>query len=435
MKKKKLVYIGLTADTIHHGHINLIESAREYGNIIVGLLTDKAVKDYKRMPLLTFDQRKKILINIKGVSKVVKQNDWDYAINIRKYKPDYMVHGSDWISGPQLKLRQNAIRELKKYKGKLIEIPYTKGVSSSALSMEQNKKFTTPETRLKSLIRLIEAKNFIRIIEAHNPISALIAENTNLKVKNKFKEFDGFWSSSLTDSTSMGKPDIEALDISERLSNINNIFDVTSKPLVMDIDTGGKTEHLKLNIRSMERLGISAVVMEDKTGLKKNSLNEITSNQKQEGLKQFCDKIDQINKVKMNDEFMTIARIESLILGKGMNDAINRANNYVEAGANGIMIHSKSKKPNEIFQFSDIFRKKYPDTPLVCVPSTYNSVKESTLINKKFNVVIYANHLFRASYPAMQKTAKSILKFGRSKELDSKLISIKEILKLIPGTN
>tara|TARA_B100001029_G_scaffold177636_1_gene182672 strand:+ start:992 stop:2299 length:1308 start_codon:yes stop_codon:yes gene_type:complete len=435
MKKKKLVYIGLTADTIHHGHINLIESAREYGNIIVGLLTDKAVKDYKRMPLLTFDQRKKILINIKGVSKVVKQNDWDYAINIRKYKPDYMVHGSDWISGPQLKLRQNAIRELKKYKGKLIEIPYTKGVSSSALSMEQNKKFTTPETRLKSLIRLIEAKNFIRIIEAHNPISALIAENTNLKVKNKFKEFDGFWSSSLTDSTSMGKPDIEALDISERLSNINNIFDVTSKPLVMDIDTGGKTEHLKLNIRSMERLGISAVVMEDKTGLKKNSLNEITSNQKQEGLKQFCDKIDQINKVKMNDEFMIIARIESLILGKGMNDAINRANNYVEAGANGIMIHSKSKKPNEIFQFSDIFRKKYPDTPLVCVPSTYNSVKESTLINKKFNVVIYANHLFRASYPAMQKTAKSILKFGRSKELDSKLISIKEILKLIPGTN
>ena len=203
----------------------------------------------------------------------------------------------------------------------------------------------------------------------------------------------------------------------------------------MDIDTGGKTEHLKLNIRSMERLGISAVVMEDKTGLKKNSLNEITSNQKQEGLKQFCDKIDQINKVKMNDEFMIIARIESLILGKGMNDAINRANNYVEAGANGIMIHSKSKKPNEIFQFSDIFRKKYPDTPLVCVPSTYNSVKESTLINKKFNVVIYANHLFRASYPAMQKTAKSILKFGRSKELDSKLISIKEILKLIPGTN
>jgi len=433
--KKKLVYIGLTADTIHHGHINLIENAKRYGNVIVGLLTDKAVSDYKRLPLLSYEHRKKILMNIKGVEKVVAQNEWDYSTNIRKFKPEYMLHGNDWIIGSMSSVRKNVIKELKKYGGKLIEIPYTKGVSSTALSIEQNKKFTTPELRLKNLRKLLEAKSFLRIIETHSPISALIAENSLIKKKNKIREFDGFWSSSLTDSTSMGKPDIEVLDISERLSNINKIFDVTSKPLIMDIDTGGKLEHLKLNIRSMERLGISAVVMEDKTGLKKNSLNEKTSNQKQENIKNFCEKIEQINKVKLNDEFMVIARIESFILGKGIKDAYLRASKYVEAGANGIMIHSKSKKTSEVFEFAKLFRKNNSSIPLVCVPSTYNSVKENQLIEKKFNIVIYANHLFRAAYPAMQETAKSILTFERSKEMDKKLISISDILKLIPGTS
>lgn len=432
---KQLVYIGLTADTIHHGHINLIEKGREYGDVIIGLLTDNAVSNHKRIPLLNFDQRKKILKNIKGVKKVVPQNEWDYSINIKKYKPKFMIHGTDWTSGPQLRLRKNVIKELNRYGGKLIEIPYTKGVSSTALSMEENKKYTTSELRLKKLNRILEAKNFLRIIETHNPISALIAENVNSNLKGKFKEFDGFWSSSLTDSTSMGKPDIEALDISERLNNINKIFDVTSKPLIMDIDTGGKIEHLKLNIRSMERLGISAVIMEDKTGLKKNSLNEKTSNQEQDSIENFSLKISEITNSKLNNEFMVIARIESFILGKGLKDAISRAQAYVEAGASGIMIHSKENTPRQIFNFSDKFRKLYPKLPLVCVPSTYNSVKEEELIKKKFNVVIYANHLLRAAYPAMINTAKSILKNSRSKECDKNMISIKEILKLIPGTN
>jgi len=431
----KIVYVGLTADTIHHGHINLIEKAREYGKVFIGLLTDKAVTNYKRIPLLTFEQRKKIIINIKGVSKVLPQNEWDYSINLKRLKPDYMIHGDDWTSGPQLSLKKKALKTLKEFNGKLIEIPYTKGVSSTALSMYQNEKFTTADLRLKSLNRLLESKKLLRIIETHNPISALIAENIKLEKKTKLIEFDGFWSSSLTDSTSMGKPDIEALDMSERLNNINNIFDVTSKPLIMDIDTGGKIEHLKLNIKSIERHGISAVIMEDKTGLKKNSLNETTSNQKQETIKYFCEKIDQINKIKLNNEFMIFARIESLILNKGMKDALLRAKKYVEAGANGIMIHSKKTSPKEIFEFSDKFRKDYKFIPLICVPSTYNGVKEQQLIKKKFNIVIYANHLLRAAYPAMYKTAKSILKYGRSKECDKDLISIKNILSLIPETS
>ena len=434
LMNNKKVYIGLSADTIHHGHINLIEHARKYGKIIVGLLTDRALTNHKRLPLLNYEQRKKIVSNLIGVYKVVPQDEWDYSENLKKIKPDFMVHGDDWLSGPQLNLRKNAVKALKKIKAKLIEIPYTKGVSSTALAMKQKEKFTTSEIRLKSLKRLLYSKSLLRFIETHSPISAIIAENASTKVKQGHKNFDGFWSSSLTDATSMGKPDIEALDISERLSNINNIFDVTTKPLIMDIDTGGKIEHLKLNIRSIERLGISAVIMEDKTGLKKNSLHEKTSNQKQETIEHFCEKINLIDSTKTNKEFMIIARIESLILENGMSDALKRAKKYVEAGADGIMIHSKKKVPNEIFEFSKKFRKDFKSVPLICVPSTYNSVKEETLIKNNFNIVIYANHLFRAAYPAMQKTASSILKHGRTKESDKNLISIKDILKLIPGT-
>jgi phosphoenolpyruvate phosphomutase len=430
----KKIYLGLTADSLHHGHINLLEKARKYGKIIVGLLTDKALANYKRLPLLSFEQRKQIIENFQGVYKVIPQDEWDYSVNLKKIKPDYMIHGDDWISGPQLNLRKNAIKVLKSFGGKLIEVPYTKGVSSTALAMSQDQKFTTSENRLKTLKRLLNSKTLLRFIETHNPISAIIAENTNYKIKNIVKNFDGFWSSSLTDATSMGKPDIEALDISERLNNINNIFDVTTKPLIMDIDTGGKIEHLKLNIRSIERLGISSVIMEDKTGLKKNSLHEETSNQSQENINHFCEKINTINSNKLNDEFMVIARIESLILGKGMDDALKRAKKYVEAGADGIMIHSKKKTPKEIFEFSKKFRKNFISVPLVCVPSTYNNVKEKELIKNNFNIVIYANHLFRAAYPAMRNTANMILKNGRSKECDKNLITIKNILKLIPGT-
>ena len=436
MKKEniKKVYIGLSGDTLHHGHINLIEKAREYGKIMVGLLTDSAVANHKRLPILNYEQRKKIIENIQGVSEVVPQNDWDYSINIKKYKPDFMVHGDDWTQGPQLNLRKNVIKNLNEYGGKLIEIAYTKGISSTALVTNQMQLGITPENRLKTLKRTLEAKTLLRFIETHSPISAIIAEHVNQKINNGLKYFDGFWSSSLTDATKMGKPDIEALDISERLSNINHIFEVTTKPLIMDVDTGGRIEHLKLNVRSMERLGISAIIMEDKTGLKKNSLLGNDTNQIQEDTNIFCEKIKAANINKINKEFMVIARIESLILGKGMKDAINRATSYVEAGADGIMIHSRKNEPDEVFSFSKEFRNNFKSIPLICVPTSYNIVNEDQLAENGFNIVIYANQLFRAAYPAMVKTANSILKHGRSKEIDDDLISIKEILELIPGT-
>lgn len=428
------VYIGMTIDILHHGHINIIERAREYGDVVIGLLTDAAVADHKRLPYLSYEHRKKIVKNITGVSRVVPQEEWDYAPNIRRYRPDFMVHGDDWLEGPLAPYRQKALEALAEVGGQLIEIPYTKGVSSQALVSNLQRLGTTPEIRKHTLKRLLASKPLSRFIETHNPISALIAEHAIVEQGGKIRQFDGFWSSSLTDSTARGKPDIEALDMSSRLSNVNDIFEVTTKPLIIDGDTGGKPEHFELVVRTMERLGISAVVIEDKKGLKKNSLLGCEVAQYQEEVEFFCEKIKAGRTSRINSDFMVIARIESLILNQGMKDAINRARAYVEAGADGVMIHSCKKTPEEVFEFAQIFRGDFPSTPLVCVPTSYNTVTEEMLTEHGFNIVIYANHLLRAAYPAMQRVAHEILLNGSSANVDSYLLGIQEILELIPGT-
>ena len=432
---KKTVYISLTADSIHHGHMKLFETARKYGDIIIGLLSDKAVAEHKRIPYLNFEQRKKILINFKGVKSVIVQNEWDYSKNIKSLKPDFLVHGDDWKTGHMSEIRRKVLKIMKSYGGKLIEIPYTKGISSSALINHLNEISVTPDIRRSLLRRTIESNKISKFLEAHSPLSAIIGENTLIEKKGKKIGFDGFWSSSLTDSTVVGKPDNESLDFSQRLNGVDQIFEVTTKPLIMDGDTGGKVEHFEMRIKSAERLGISALIIEDKKGLKKNSLLKDTSRQTQEGKIKFSEKISVGKKAQISDDFMIIARIESFILGKGLNDAISRAHSYIEAGADGIMIHSKSKNPREVIAFSKVFRKSYKKIPLVSVPSSYNQISEKTLYENGFNIVIYANHMLRASYPAMQHVAKTILEKNRSKEADKKLLSIKEILNLIPGTN
>ncbi len=433
--KKKIIYIGLSLDVLHHGHINLINKASTLGDLIVGLITDKAIATYKKIPLLEFKSRKKILENIKGVHKIVPQDEWSYYSNILKYKPDIMVHGDDWnLSENGKKLKLDALKALKKINSKLIEIPYTKNISSSSLQESLFQNGLINVNRQNYFRRLLQTKRLCRLLETHSPLSALIAEKTFITKKTGEKsEFDGFWSSSLTDSTLKGKPDIEVLDIRERLKNINDIFDVTTKPLIMDIDTGGKNEHFEINIRSLESAGISAVIMEDKKGLKKNSLFGVEVKQQQDSIKEFSKKI-KMGKNASKKNIMIISRIESLILGKSVEDAYKRSVSYLEAGADGVMIHSKEKNTRDIFKFATKFKKDFNDIPLVVVPSSFNQVKESQLIDNGFDVVIYANHMLRSSYPAMKKVAEEILKFGRSYESDKSLMSIKEILNLIPGT-
>ena len=425
---KSIVYVGMSADLIHPGHMNILEEAAKYGQVTVGLLTDKAIASYKRLPALTYEQRKKIIENIKHVHNVVPQDTLDYTDNLKRIQPDYVVHGDDWKDGVQKETRQKVIDTLNTWKGKLIEIPYTKGISSTQLHNSLKEIGTTPEIRQKKLRRLIENKPIVRILEAHNGLTGIIAEN----VSYKSNEFDGIWMSSLTDSTAKGKPDIELID---RYSTLNDVLEVTTKPIILDGDTGGKPEHFAFTVKTLERLGVSAIIIEDKVGLKKNSLFGTDVKQTQDSIENFCKKIKIGKSSLVGNDFMIIARIESLILKAGLNDATQRAQAYIDAGVDGIMIHSKEEDPTEIFNFCDQYKQFNTKVPLVVVPSSYNSVTEETLIGKGANIVIYANHLLRSAYPAMVKTAESILKHKRGKEAsDTYCMNIKEILNLIPGT-
>lgn len=427
----KKVYVGMSADLVHPGHMNILKIASEYGEVTVGLLTDKAIASYKRLPYMTYEQRKAVIENIKGVKEVIPQETLDYRPNLELIKPDIVVHGDDWKEGVQSKTRQQVIDTLAKWGGKLIEPSYTDGISSTQLNNSLKELGTTPDIRRSRLRRLIDSKEIVRIMETHNALSGLIVEN--IKASNGI-EYDGMWSSSLTDSTSKGKPDIETVDVTARINTINEIFEVTTKPMIYDADTGGIAEHFAFTVRSLERTGVSAVIIEDKTGLKKNSLfgNEVA--QTQDTIENFCEKIKTGKKSQITDDFMIIARIESLILEKGMDDAITRAKAYIEAGTDGIMIHSRQKSPNEILEFCKILREYNENIPIVVVPTSFNQITAKELSKAGVNIVIYANHMLRAAYPGMKNVALSILENDRSQEAEEKLLSIKEILDLIPGT-
>lgn len=431
---KKNVYIGMSADLIHPGHLNIIKKGADLGSVTIGLLTDNAIASYKRIPYMTFEQRKLVVEQIKGVDNVIPQQTLNYEDNLKLLKPDFVVHGDDWKEGIQKNTRELVIDTLAEWGGKLIEVPYTEGISSTKLIQAVKEFGTTPAVRLNSLRRMLLAKPIIRFLDIHNALTGLIIETLKVENGSIYKEFDGMWASSLTDSTSRGKPDTESVDVSSRMISLNEVLEVTTKPIIYDADTGGRAEHFIFTVRTLERLGISAVIIEDKTGLKKNSLfgNEVY--QVQDTIENFCYKI-RAGKLHQNtDDFMIIARIESLILDKPVADAIERAIAYIDAGADAIMIHSREQDTGILFEFCELYNKLHNRKPLVAVPSSYNHIKESELVDNGFNIVIYANHLLRSAYPAMLRAAKSILNHERSKEIDSELMSLREILELIPGT-
>ena len=430
MKKNKLVYVGLSADILHEGHINIIKTAKKHGDVVVGLLTDQAIASYKKIPQLSYKQREIILKNIKFIKKVIPQKTLDYTYNLNLIRPNFVVHGDDWKNGIQKPIRLKVIKTLKKWGGKLIEPKYTKNISSTIIKKKISEN-NNSESRVSRLKRLLNSKDIVRILESHNALTGLIIDKICITKNKKPIEFDGMWSSSLTDSATKGLPDNSSLSFSARISSLNDMMDVTTKPLVFDADNGGQIEHLPFLIRSLERTGASAIIMEDKVGLKKNSLFKNQKGTKQDKPKLFAKKIMKICKSRQSKDFMVIARIESFIVGKGLNDALKRAEIYSKAGADAILIHSKEKTPKEIFSFAKEFKKSKNFIPLVSVPSTYSKVYERELIKNGFKLVIYANQLLRAAYPAMQNTAKTILKNSRAFEADKKIIPINEIINLI----
>lgn len=430
----KTVYVGMSADIIHPGHLNILKHAATLGDVTVGLLTDAAIASYKRLPHMTFTEREAVVSHLKGVHRVVPQTTLDYRPNIIHYKPDYVVHGDDWREGVQKKTRQNVIDTLAAWGGELVEVPYTKGISSTKLNMAVKDIGILPERRQGTLRRLLAAKPLSRFLEVHNGLTGSIVEHLEVNTPAGPCSFDGMWASSLTDATSRAKPDIEVVDVSSRVTVIEEIFEATTKPLIFDGDTGGRVEHFLFTIKTLERIGVSAVIIEDKTGLKKNSLFGTDVVQHQEDPKVFSQKIHAGKTAQLSRDFMIIARIESLILDKGVDDALARARLYLDAGADGIMIHSRQKTPDEIFAFCEAYNTLENRRPLVTVPSSYSATTEDELAAHGASIVIYANQLLRSAYPAMRQTAESILRHKRSFEAEQNIMGISEILDLIPGT-
>ena len=429
---ERTVYMCFSTEYIHSGHVAIINKARRLGRLIVGVLSDKAVSSFKRYPLIPFEERKALFENLAGVERVVTQNSLSYAKNLRELKPDYVVHGNDWCEGFQQPIRQEVIDVLNEYGGKLVEYPYSNNPMYKELDAAHRAEASMPDVRRGRLRKLINMKGLVTAMEAHSGITGLIVENTKVLQGGKTYQFDAMWVSSLCDSTAKGKPDIELVDMTSRFRTIDDIMEVTTKPIIFDGDTGGLTEHFVYTVRSLERMGVSMVIIEDKTGLKKNSLFGTEVKQTQASVPDFCEKIKAGKKAQKTKEFMICARIESLILERGMNDAIERAFAFSEAGADAIMIHSRKKDPAEIFEFVAKFREKNITTPIVVVPTSFNTVTVQEFKERGVNVVIYANQLTRTGFPAMQDAARTILENHRAKECDDKCMSIKEIITLIP---
>ncbi|MBR3763544.1 MAG: phosphoenolpyruvate mutase [Clostridia bacterium] len=428
----KQVYICFSTDIIHNGHLSILKKAAELGTVTVGILTDEVVASYKHYPLLPLEERVAMFESLKYVSRVVVQESLDYTDILEKLRPDIVVHGDDWLVGYQANIRQKVIETLKKWGGELVEFPYTHTPTEETLS-NLDALLSLPETRRSRLRRLMAYKPCLSVCEAHNGITGLIVEKTAVDTEHGRKQFDAMWVSSLCDSTAKGKPDIELVDMTSRLRTLEEIMEVTTKPIILDGDTGGQVEHFVYNVQTLERMGISAIIIEDKKGLKKNSLFGAGVGQVQDSIEDFCHKIASGKAAQKTRDFMIIARCESLILEQGLEDALTRCHAYVKAGADGIMIHSKSKTPDEVYAFCDAFRREDAKTPIIVVPTTYNSATEAELAAHGVNIVIHANHLIRSAFPAMQVTARSILENGRSREADALCMSIKEILALLPN--
>ncbi len=427
----KKVYTCFCTDIIHEGHLNIIKEAMKYGEVVVGVLADEAMIKFGRFPVRDVNERIEMVKKIDGIKQVIVQDSIMYDKVISDIQPDYVIHGDNWKTGYLKAVRDNVEKLLSAYGGKIIDVPYTYNENVKRLDAQIKEKLSMPEYRRKRLKQLLHLRPIVKTIEVHSGLTGLIAEKTVVEHNGEFDQFDAMWVSSLCDSTAKGKPDIELVDMTSRFRTIDDVMEVTTKPIIFDGDTGGLTEHFVYTVRSLERMGVSAVIIEDKTGLKKNSLFGTEVVQTQDSIEHFCEKISAGKKVQLTDDFMIIARIESLILDQGMEDALRRAHAYVNAGADGIMIHSRKKDPAEILEFCDKFRVDNKHTPIVVVPSSFNSVTEAELSAHGVNIVIYANQLTRSAFPAMEQTAKDILKYHRAQEVDSRLMPIKDIISLI----
>ena len=423
-KKEKTVYVGITGDIIHPGIINIIQKGAKYGRLIVGLLSNEAIATHKRIPYLTYEQRKAVIENIKGVSEVVPQEEWSYVPNLLKLKPDYIIHGDDWKTNYLKGIREEVFEVMKKIGGEVIEIPYTKGINSSQLFESTTNNGITAVQRLQSLRQLMNYKPIIRIMEANSGLSGLIIENLKVEKEDGIQRFDGIFIN-LLDSNPLGISEQESSTFTSKLNTVTDILECTTKPIIYGGYTSDNYENVTFTIEKLELMGISAIIIEDKFKNKQELCNE----------DEFCLKIKEGKKAQTNPDFMIIAGIKELILGKNIDDALKKALTSIKAGADGILISSNQKNGDDIKEFCLKLRKENKNIPIVLIPTAYDQFTEKEFAEWGANIIIYVDYLKKATYPAMKKCAETILKSERSLEVNEMCMPIKEILNLIPGTN
>jgi phosphoenolpyruvate phosphomutase len=433
MIDQKTVFVVMSAEIFHPGHLNIIKVARDLGEVTVGLATDRFNARYKRLTLMSYEDRKAIVENINGVKNVIAQDTLDLAPILRELRPDYFVHGDDWKFGPLKAVRQQVLEVMQEWGGVLVEPPYTEGISSTKLNAAWRSIGATPETRIRHFRRMLEFQPVVRLLEVHNSLSGIIIERTLVEGNERDKEFDGMWYSDLTDSLAKGKPNSSFVDLTSRINTIHGILESTTKPLIVEAGNGGITEHFVSTVKTLERLGVSAVVIADKVGYE-GAVFSLNGNEPvQEDVNDFARKIASGKKTQVNKDFSIITQINSLVMHEDVENALRRARVYIEAGVDALMIHSNVETLTDFFEFCRSYRNLEDKVPLLAAIPARSSLDEDQLISAGVQFIVYPDQLLRAAYTSMLNAAKTLLIQARASDVDELYAPISEICDFVPG--
>ncbi len=408
----KTVYVGMSADLVHPGHINLLREAASLGRVTVGLLTDRAISSYKRMPFLTFEQRRAVIEHIAFVTAVVPQDTLDYTDNLRLLRPDFVVHGDDWRNGVQAQTRRRVLDVLREWGGTLVEPPYTEGISSTALRMAAMDIGFAPGVRQRRLRRMLDCKPLVRVMQAHDGLSAHIVDRLEETTQGAPREYDAIWVDSLAGAPIRGKPDPLPFDLSSRLVTLHEILDATTKPLICNAGGAGHAAGVTAAVRTLERIGVSAIVIDTEVTDRRAVPAMAASAPPQDDMAAFIREIAAARDARVTPDFMIIARINDRTRDCGADRMMARAAAGVDAGADAVMCDSDPVNPDGIFDLCRRYRRLMNGHPLLVGLSGTEGLQEHDLASAGASMVVYTDTLLRAAREAMISAASQVLSCG-----------------------
>jgi len=426
MASEKTVYVGMVGDMLHVGHINILKTAARLGRVTVGVLTDRAVVGYKRLPLLAFEDRVRVVESIADVAAVVPQKTLSYVENLRALRPDYVVHGDDWRYGDQVsRARAEVIATLGEWGGELVEVAYTKGISSTAIHRSGAADALFSGTRQGRLRRLLAAKPTLRIVEAHSGLSAKIA--AEVRGPDGATGFDAVWQSGLTDAIHRGKSDGGAVDRGRRLQAVEEILDAGPLPLIYDGRAAGRPETVFDLTRALDKAGVSALCLgdrsdPDRTGPEMSPAETVAQ-------------IEAVRAACPTGAVMAISRIVVAAPGNGgsgaLDRALDRALALLEAGSDAVMFDSAADTAEPILDIAARLRRQRRDVPLFAAQSDRWGAPIHRFENAGIDAVVYETHLLRATVAPMRRAATALLAEGTGPAPD--LTPLPELRGLFPS--